>query len=76
MRSIKDMVKDKQTVTFTFYKDYKLWYATECGFEFPVPISEIGTAICQKTDRAMLFMRWIKRHRDFLEQAEEESMLN
>lgn len=43
-RSIKEMVQNNQKVIFGFYRDGQLWYATECGFEFPVPISEAGTA--------------------------------
>jgi len=38
MRSIKDMVKGNKKVRFTFYRDRQLFYQTECGFEFPVPI--------------------------------------
>ena len=43
-RTIKEMVMNNQKVTFRFYRDGQLWYATECGFEFPVPISEPGKA--------------------------------
>jgi len=61
-RSIKDMVKDNQKVTFRFYRDGQLWYETECGFEFPVPISDAGTATFLAQDRAILFMRYIRKH--------------
>lgn len=65
--SIKDMVKDK-TVSFQFYRDQELWYQTECGFDFPVPISDIGNATFNATDKAMLFMRYIRKHLDFIEE--------
>ena len=31
-RSIKDMVKDNQKVSFLFYRDGQLWYATGVRF--------------------------------------------
>jgi len=71
-RSIKDMVKDNQTVTFQFYRDGQLWYETECGFEFPVPISEAGTATFLAQDRAILFMRYIRKHIECLKASMEE----
>lgn len=58
---IKDMVKNKK-VTFVHYVDGDLWYTTECGFVFPVPISDVGKATMLNEDKAMLFMRWIKKH--------------
>jgi len=65
-RTIKEMVQDKQKVRFRFYRDGQLWYGTECGFEFPVPISEAGTATFLAEDRAILFMRYIRKHMEFL----------
>ena len=43
-------------------KECELWYRTECGFKFPVPISEdAGNTTFLVEDRAMLFMRYIKK---------------
>jgi len=58
--SIKDMVKNKK-VQFLFYKTGELWYTTECGFKFPVPIDDVGTAAMNAEDKALLFMRWIRK---------------
>lgn len=69
--SIKEMVKDKN-VKFLFYKENELWYTTECGFEFPVPISDTGTGIFQAEDKALLYMRWIRKHLNMLEEAKQE----
>ena len=71
-RSIKDMVKDNQVVTFRFYRDGHLWYVTECGFEFPVPISEAGTATYSVQDRAILFMRYIRKYLEYLQKSRME----
>lgn len=68
--SIKDMVKDKE-VTFLFYKEKELWYTTECGFEFPVPIDDTGTGAFNNKDKALLFMRWIRKHLDTIEEGKE-----
>lgn len=67
--NLKDMVKDKKRVRFQFYKDANLWYVTECGFEFPVPISDIGTATFMAEDKALLFMRYIKPQIKLVEEA-------
>lgn len=65
--NIKDMVKDQKKVRFSFYRDKELWYKTECGFEFPVPISDIGNATFLAEDKAILFMRYIRKHIEMIE---------
>lgn len=72
MSSIKDMVKDRK-VTFSYYRENELWYTTECGFEFPVPISDVGNATFLCEDKALLFMRWIRKHLAYLEEAKQEA---
>ena len=59
--NIKDMVKDK-SVVFQYYKDGQLFYSTECGFVFPVPIDDVGSATLNAKDKALLFMRYIRKH--------------
>ena len=61
MRTLKEMVIDDQKVRFSFYRDGQLWYATECGFRFPVPTAEAGTATFLAEDRAILFMRYLRK---------------
>lgn len=68
-RTLKEMVQNNQKVAFRFYRDGQLWYATECGFEFPVPISDAGTATFLAEDKAILFMRYIRRHMEYLKQS-------
>ncbi|MDF2435462.1 MAG: hypothetical protein JWP44_5093 [Mucilaginibacter sp.] len=74
--NIKDMISNGKQVTFVRYKDGELWYATECGFEFPVPISDIGDATFLASDRAMLFMRYIRKHVDMIEKARTEQLVS
>jgi hypothetical protein len=71
MNKLKDMVADGKKVIFQYYRKGELWYATECGFNFPVPIEDTGEAFFKNEDRALYFMRWIMRHIKFLEKAKE-----
>jgi hypothetical protein len=69
--NIKDMVKNKN-VRFSFYREKQLFYRTEDGFEFPVPIDDVGNATFLAEDKAILFMRWIRKHIDTIEKARIE----
>ena len=69
--NIKEMIKNKK-VTFLFYKEKELWYTTECGFEFPVPINDVGTASMNAEDKAIMFMRWIRKQIDVVEGIEKD----
>jgi hypothetical protein len=69
MRTLKEMIVDNQKVRYAFYRDGTLWYETECGFRFPVPIAEAGTATFLAEDRAILFMRYIRKHLATVEEA-------
>lgn len=59
--SVKDMVSNGKKVTFQFYRKGNLFYKTECGFVFPVPTSDTGEGAFLPEDKAMLFMRWIRK---------------
>lgn len=58
--SIKEHVQGK--VTFQFYRQGNLYYKTETGITFPVPIEDTGEATFLNEDKAMLFMRYIRKH--------------
>lgn len=68
-----DRVKGK-VVRFKFYKENELFYSTEDGFIFPVPISDIGNATFLAEDKAPLFMRYIRK--EMAIQAEYEKLKN
>jgi|KBSMisStandDraft_5_1062788.scaffolds.fasta_scaffold358858_2 hypothetical protein len=67
--SIKEMVAEGRKVRFMHYTRGELWYRTETGFEFPVPISDCGDGIFLAEDKAILFMRYIRKHLAYLEEA-------
>lgn len=72
MSDLKDLVKGK-TVSFTFYRDGELWYKVDgTDFTFPVPISDTGGAVFSAVDKAILFMRYIRKHLEMLEKAKQE----
>lgn len=71
MNSIKEMVKNK-VVKFSFFRDKELWYITECGFEFPVPVDDVGKGVFKAQDNALYFMRWIRKHHDTINGALKE----
>lgn len=60
MSELKEHVKG--VVRFEHYRDGNLWYVAETGFKFPVPIEDIGNATFKAEDKALLFMRYIRKH--------------
>ena len=69
MSKLKDLVSNVNKVTFMHYRHGEIWYTTDCGFQFPVPIADTGDGTFLATDRAMLYMRYIKRHIDVINKA-------
>jgi hypothetical protein len=74
--NIKDLVKDR-TVSFVYYVDGDLWYTIDLveglpTLEFPVPIKDVGTAAFLAHDKAILFMRYIRKHLENLESWKQE----
>ncbi len=65
--TIKNHVKGK--VNFQFYRAGNMYYKTDSGLEFPVPLEDIGNATLLSEDKGMLFMRYIRKHLANLEQA-------
>jgi hypothetical protein len=70
MKKLIDYVRKGKTVSFAYYRENSLWYETDCGFIFPVPILDTGTATFPATDKAAMFMRWIRK---YLEAMKEEN---
>lgn len=66
---IKTMVQGGKQVRFTRFQSGQLWYSTECGFEFPVPVEEVGQTPYLAQDKALLFMRFIRKHIQHIQSA-------
>ncbi len=61
MNSIKDIVKDNNA-HFVFFRDRSLFYETDDGFQFPIPIDDAGSATFNAEEKAILLMRYIRKH--------------
>ena len=72
MRTLKEMVASGKRVRLAFYRAGELHYSTECGFLFAVPICEIGNATLLAEDKAILFLRYIRRQLELIERARAE----
>ncbi len=72
--TIKELVIGNYNVTFQYYTCGNLWYKHDNGFLFPVPISaaETGDGVFNNVEDARLFMRWMRKHIEFLNNAVKE----
>lgn len=66
----------KGSVKFSFFRDGSLWYATDDGWEFPIPVDDTaneqgGSPTFPASDKAITYMRWIRKHMDALAAARE-----
>jgi hypothetical protein len=62
----KDIHGNMQKVDFQFYRAGFFYYAVPDFYsgemyEFPVPIEDIGNATMLRSDKAITFMRWIRK---------------
>jgi hypothetical protein len=58
--TITDHVRNNQKVHFKFYRLGTLYYETEQGLLFEVPISDTGNGVFNSEEKAINFMRWIR----------------
>lgn len=82
--TLKLMISGDNQVYFTRYFDNNLWYRVGYAvdgeladpvydnFEFPVPVADTQGATFLAQDKAILFMRYIRKHMEMLEKAKAE----
>ena len=58
---IKRAVSNNNRVFFRYYADGSLWFITEFDELFPVPVSDLGTATVRLNEKALLFMRYMRK---------------
>jgi hypothetical protein len=74
IRVLKNLLK-AEAVQFQYYRDQKLWYTVVDSdhpfkeFLFPVPIEDIGNATFKRNDKPILFMRYIRKQLETLDEA-------
>jgi len=61
MFALKDVVAKGKVVRFVCLMADSLWYESEDGFAFPVPLSETPGATFLAEDKALLYMRHIRK---------------
>jgi len=65
--NIKPLIKN-QCAHFEFYRDGSLFYKTDNGFQFPIPLSDAGAATINKSEKAIFLMRYIRKHLEIIEE--------
>ena len=65
--NITEMVKPGKFVTFVRYVQGNFIYTTEDGFQFPVPLVDLGEAEIKNKEKAILMMRYIRKQIALLE---------
>ena len=61
--NIKDIIKDN-TVKFSFFRAGVMFYTVTYNgelYQFPVPVDDVGDATFSAEDKAILFMRYIRK---------------
>ena len=66
-----ELVKGKKA-RFIHFVDKQLWYKTDCGFEFPVPLDDVGTTLFVAEYNAIRLMKWIRIHLGMIDKEKEE----
>jgi hypothetical protein len=51
----------KGNVEFQYFRDGALWYATEEGEIFPVPVEDAASSTFNRVEKGMLLMRWMRK---------------
>lgn len=76
MDRVAKLVKGNQ-VLFTDYRDGELWYGgwILAVFSFPVPIADTGSGVFRREDKAITYMRWIRKHIETTQAWEKERSL-
>ena len=64
---IKRAVSESRKATYTHYHAGVLWYETEFGEAFPVPINDIGEATFNRVEKAILLMRYMRQWNETME---------
>ena len=64
--NITELVKNRKA-RFVHFREGHFVYETDAGFQFPIPLVEIGSATLLAEDKALFFMRWIRRHIETME---------
>lgn len=65
---IKRAVSENRRVKFDFYRAGFLYYQTEFGELFSVPIDDIGDATFDRDEKAIMLMRYMRKWNEALDE--------
>ncbi len=69
---ISDYIKEDTTATFSYCDGEALWYVLSgTFFIFPVPLEETKGATFKVRDKAVFFMRWVRKQLEYWEKEQE-----
>lgn len=54
----------KGNVEFQYFRDGSLWYATEEGEIFPVPVADAASATFNRVEKGIFLMRCMRKWND------------
>ena len=73
----------KGAVKFAYFRDGSLWYTTEDGWVFPVPVSDTmnaqgGSPTFNSEEKGIILMRWLRKamEQEAALRAEAESVVH
>ena len=61
MPTVGDYVKGDKKAVFQYYRENVLYYKVD-DLLFPIPLSDLGQATVNHTEKAILLMRYIRKH--------------
>jgi hypothetical protein len=77
--TVKQVVRNNQA-RFLKYENGNLWYYVLYSedddynkprqFDFPIPVADAGDGAFLSSDKAITYMRWIRKHIDYLNEAQ------
>ncbi len=56
-----EIVKGSKVSNFVLYREGYLHYRTDTGYDFAVPLEDVGKASMLAEDKTIYFMRWIRK---------------
>lgn len=74
MITLKDHVNNNKIVTFKYFQGGSLYYETELGLEFEVPVADTGNGVFGPQEKALNMMRWIRPQIEKNEKAKAECL--
>ena len=72
MKELKDLVKEE--IHFDFYRGNELFYKTDSGFQFRVPISDTGDGVFKRDDKGLYFMRYIRKELETINESKNKKI--